>query len=137
MQFTYSSPATDAESAVTMSDSTNKKSFICMPCDVIVAFVAGLNIFLPIMSLAVSLLIYSNYSGSEVDFLSSDAFLVFMSGATVAILQVTIAMGALILVLRCRRTKEFVDSKQIDDDDRTETSEKEIVFEDDDYCEVV
>ena len=89
------------------------------------------------MSLAVSLLIYSNYSGSEVDFLSSDAFLVFMSGATVAILQVTIAMGALILVLRCRRTKEFVDSKQLDDDDRTETSEKEIVFEDDDYCEVV
>lgn len=60
-----------------------------------------------------------------------------MSGATVAILQVTIAMAALILILRCRRSGSTEGGKDLDDDERTEASEKEIVFEDDDFCEVV
>lgn len=116
----------------TTKSSNNSKivsSEVCM------GFVAGVSILILIASSIISISVYFNSVG-DANIFTSKEFVVFLTGATTALLLVSIAMWALIIKMRSEEQKSM--TKTIEDDEQTlPTAEEEIVCDGDDYCEIV
>ena len=113
----------------TQKNSRLVSSEICM------GMVAGISVLILIASSIMSISVYFNSVG-DANMFTSTEFIVFLTGATTALLLVSIAMWILIIKMRSEEQKSM--TKTLEDDEKTvPTAEEEIVFEEDDYCEIV
>ncbi len=116
------------------SNDTEKNSRL-VTSEICMGLVAGVSILILIASSITSISVYFNSVGGANIFTSKE-FIVFLTGATTALLLVSIAMWILIIKMRSEEQKSM--AKTIEDDEKTVPStEEEIVFEEDDYCEIV